>query len=382
MKYQICIVIFWFGMVGSEWAAGQSDSVDSNATARPSVKAPPSTTLSAKVSDGLVVGPVDDLAQVRDIDLYKWGQFYDNVVVIDKAQPQNLQLFSYNAAGAPVLKMKTAISAGADGPKCEDNKVNGKLLSQRMVWRHTPAGYFNVMNLDIDAHSNIYNLAPMHYAVFFSPAIATHERPAKADEALLGQGASHACVRMNSSDAKTLFFTVLLSGGAIDTGGTQLHARCFMKSEDKIAADAEAKEKQCRQLAKKREDTYQKDMDQWLGFGRGQNPPRPYFSDPDRPTRAFGSSGKIALDPDSEMPLVPAVNPKNGNILADKSGHILYKKGYRTLYIVKSDPNPKPKCYDPASMPKCLTAEDVANGKKPEKPRPAKEVPCDQALPD
>jgi len=60
-------------------------------------------------------------------------------------------------------------------------------------------------------YSSLYNNAPMPHTVFFNGNIAVHATSA-ANEALLGQPASHGCVRLSRVDAKTIFSLVSDNG--------------------------------------------------------------------------------------------------------------------------------------------------------------------------
>ena len=73
----------------------------------------------------------------------------------------------------------------------------------------TPDGSFRPNRLDADHHSDEYDQAPMPYAIFFDlhgHAIhGTYEKVGK-------PGASHGCVRLTPSHAKTLFNLVSTQG--------------------------------------------------------------------------------------------------------------------------------------------------------------------------
>ncbi|MEI7482726.1 MAG: L,D-transpeptidase [Elusimicrobiota bacterium] len=60
-------------------------------------------------------------------------------------------------------------------------------------------------------YSSLYNNAPMPHSVFFNGNIAVHATSA-ANEALLGQPASHGCVRLSRVDAKTVFGVISDNG--------------------------------------------------------------------------------------------------------------------------------------------------------------------------
>ncbi|MDD2804468.1 MAG: L,D-transpeptidase [Elusimicrobiales bacterium] len=60
-------------------------------------------------------------------------------------------------------------------------------------------------------YSSLYNKAPMPHSVFFNGNIAMHGTNA---EHLLGQPASHGCIRLSKADAKTLYTLVKANGKA------------------------------------------------------------------------------------------------------------------------------------------------------------------------
>ncbi len=60
-------------------------------------------------------------------------------------------------------------------------------------------------------YSSLYNNAPMPHSVFFNGNIAVHATSA-ANEALLGQPASHGCVRLSRVNATTVFDLVRANG--------------------------------------------------------------------------------------------------------------------------------------------------------------------------
>lgn len=60
-------------------------------------------------------------------------------------------------------------------------------------------------------YSSLYNSAPMPNSVFFNGNIAMHGTGA---EALLGQPASHGCVRMSKADSRTVYDLVKAAGKA------------------------------------------------------------------------------------------------------------------------------------------------------------------------
>ena len=83
----------------------------------------------------------------------------------------------------------------------------------------TPSGSFRPQRLERRWYSTKYNNAPMHYAVFYSGGYAIH---ATAEVGRLGRPASHGCVRLAPSHAKT-FFSLVRSHGAARTRITITH---------------------------------------------------------------------------------------------------------------------------------------------------------------
>lgn len=68
----------------------------------------------------------------------------------------------------------------------------------------TPTGTFGVQSMDATHRSSIYGGAPMPWSVFFNGNIAVHGT-IKANYADLGSPASHGCVRLHQTNAKTFF---------------------------------------------------------------------------------------------------------------------------------------------------------------------------------
>jgi lipoprotein-anchoring transpeptidase ErfK/SrfK len=64
----------------------------------------------------------------------------------------------------------------------------------------TPSGHYKVSWLDEHHKSKQYNDAPMPYAIFFDEGKAIHGFAGS-----VGGPASHGCVRLSTSNAKTLF---------------------------------------------------------------------------------------------------------------------------------------------------------------------------------
>jgi lipoprotein-anchoring transpeptidase ErfK/SrfK len=77
----------------------------------------------------------------------------------------------------------------------------------------TPSGSFRAKRLERRWYSTRYNNAPMHYAVFYNKGYAIH---ATAEVGRLGRPASHGCVRLAPSHART-FYSLVASHGAVRT---------------------------------------------------------------------------------------------------------------------------------------------------------------------
>jgi lipoprotein-anchoring transpeptidase ErfK/SrfK len=87
-----------------------------------------------------------------------------------------------------------------------DNRGNTKnyawAVSTGTKGFETPTGKFTPTWLSKDHKSKQYEDAPMPYAVFFNQGIAVHGTQAVS---LLGQPASHGCVRLATENAETFF---------------------------------------------------------------------------------------------------------------------------------------------------------------------------------
>jgi lipoprotein-anchoring transpeptidase ErfK/SrfK len=89
--------------------------------------------------------------------------------------------------------------------------------TQKYVWDvstgatgfETPTGKYNPTWLSKDHKSKEYDNAPMPFAVFFNKGIAVHGTQAVS---MLGQPASHGCVRLATENAATFFDLVQTYG--------------------------------------------------------------------------------------------------------------------------------------------------------------------------
>ena len=89
----------------------------------------------------------------------------------------------------------------------------------------TPAGSYYVQRMERMWHSRKYDMSPMPHALFFEGGLAIHGTSAIRK---LGRPASHCCVRLSPSNARTLFELVREHGGAqvvITDGSPATYAR-------------------------------------------------------------------------------------------------------------------------------------------------------------
>ena len=89
----------------------------------------------------------------------------------------------------------------------------------------TPAGSYFVQRMERMWYSRKYDNAPMPHALFFEGGLAIHATSASRQ---LGRPASHGCVRLSPSNARTLFELVREHGGAqvvITDGSPATYAR-------------------------------------------------------------------------------------------------------------------------------------------------------------
>ena len=75
----------------------------------------------------------------------------------------------------------------------------------------TPPGYYRVRRMERMWYSRKYDMSPMPYALFFRGGYAIH---GTSEIRRLGRPASHGCVRLSPSHARTLFHMVQDFGGA------------------------------------------------------------------------------------------------------------------------------------------------------------------------
>jgi lipoprotein-anchoring transpeptidase ErfK/SrfK len=70
---------------------------------------------------------------------------------------------------------------------------------------YTPSGSFRPYSLQTMHYSKKYDNSPMPYSIFFTGGFAIHGTPHVGN---LGRPASHGCVRLHPSNARTLFSIV------------------------------------------------------------------------------------------------------------------------------------------------------------------------------
>jgi len=125
--------------------------------------------------------------------------------------PDSRYVVNNSAAQLAAVRIKVDLDAQrltVEGP--EVNKVFK--ISSGVPPAHTTPGSgkcFAPDSMETMHYSSLYNNAPMPNAIFFNGNIAIH---ATETEKLLGQPASHGCVRLSKADAKTLFDIVKAVG--------------------------------------------------------------------------------------------------------------------------------------------------------------------------
>ena len=80
----------------------------------------------------------------------------------------------------------------------------------------TPTGVYHPQRMYVTAFSRKYDNAPMPHAIFFTGGYAIHGTYATG---MLGQVASHGCIRLAPQNAATLFDLVKHEGATIVIGG-------------------------------------------------------------------------------------------------------------------------------------------------------------------
>lgn len=245
-------------------------------------------------------------------EIAKWQQYFDIVIVVNKASSaQTLQMFKKGEA-QPILN--TRVSTGTEEYKCHAVRDldTGLVTQVRKIFTDTPTGYFVAGNLDIDHFSGAYDDAHMPYAVFLkdptgvAEGIATHKAPGTSAEKLVGFRESHACIRLHLADSQEVFRRVLMTGGPFNINkDAYLNSRC----------NPTIVQSYCGEDFRRRNPGYH----QWL-----------------EQSGAIGNSYP-------STPLVPVVN-RDGT-LSDGQGHSFtldevngrarMVPGYKTLYVVE-----------------------------------------------
>jgi hypothetical protein len=93
----------------------------------------------------------------------------------------------------------------------------------------TPTGVYRPYRMHARYFSRKYNNAPMHNAIFFRGGYAIH---ATTDTGRLGRPASHGCIRLHPTNARTLFNLVNEHG----RGGTRI-ALSYGSAYDNVASN-------------------------------------------------------------------------------------------------------------------------------------------------
>ena len=75
-------------------------------------------------------------------------------------------------------------------------------ISSGKAGKDTPTGVFTILQKNKDHRSNLYNNAPMPFAIFFKGGYAVH---ATYETKRLGRPASHGCVRLSPNNAATFY---------------------------------------------------------------------------------------------------------------------------------------------------------------------------------
>lgn len=115
-------------------------------------------------------------------------------------------------ASAALAGVKVHIKKGSQTMRVY---VNG---AHHYTWRistgrgryNTPSGSYRPKHLARRHYSSKYNNAPMPYSIFFRGGYAIH---GTTEVGRLGRRASHGCVRLHPSNARTLFHLVRANRG-------------------------------------------------------------------------------------------------------------------------------------------------------------------------
>jgi hypothetical protein len=236
-------------------------------------------------------------------------QYFDLVVVVNKASSaQTINVYK-NVGGQPQEILNSRVSTGVEEYNChyQADKTTG-WISSRAIYTQTPAGYYTAAYVDIDHFSGKYDDAHMPFAVFMydptgaATGIATHIAPG-GTEPLIGHRASHGCMRLAAKDAQEVFKQVLQTGGPINVNTENMRARC----NPAIVAP--------------------NDGSQYC------------LSDPDTTNRDYfyqrWLNANVVQSSYKTTPLVPTLD-RSGNYEKDKNDQIKMRPGYKTLYIIEN----------------------------------------------
>lgn len=126
-------------------------------------------------------------------------------------QPSRFQVTDKNRIENALVKLTVDLTRQRLVMKSSDTVKEFKISSGLLPKNGTPgSGKCYAPDFIEEMHySSLYNKAPMPHSIFFNGNIAMHGTNA---EHLLGQPASHGCVRLSKVNAKTVYETVKANG--------------------------------------------------------------------------------------------------------------------------------------------------------------------------
>ena len=125
-------------------------------------------------------------------------------------------LLAPGVSDAAAARLKVTIDLSSQSMRVEvDNQVlyDWPVSTARPGYR-TPIGMFHPSRLERVWYSTIYDNAPMPYSVFFYGGYAIH---GTTEISKLGRPASHGCVRLHPTNARTLFELIRSHGKSATT---------------------------------------------------------------------------------------------------------------------------------------------------------------------
>jgi hypothetical protein len=172
-------------------------------------------TVFAVVAIGDNISEQEYLALSKGYDVFREYQLQnENAVLKESVADKDL--------AEVVVVVNRADKGEADDAQTMRVYHNGVLLRTIVIstgtkGHATPVGYYrpiysNHMRIYKTYYSSTYNAAAMDWAVFFNGGIAFHSTP-ESNYKLLGQRASHGCVRMKMEDVEWLNELVRTTGG-------------------------------------------------------------------------------------------------------------------------------------------------------------------------